>query len=84
MKALLFSLMLVVGGLGFAAQQEADRQLISLVRAYEKPRGDFHALIQLWAGRTGGRNPDANDAPCEIWTKNKVVFNQALEALGHL
>ena len=81
MKALLFSLMLVVGGLGFAAQQEADRQLISLVRAYEKPRGDFHALIQLWAGRTGGRNPDANDAPCEIWTKNKVVFNQALEAL---
>ncbi|MCY4043693.1 MAG: cadherin repeat domain-containing protein [Cellvibrionales bacterium] len=81
MKSLIFSLFIVGSGLVFAAQQEAQRQLMSLVRAYEKPRGDFHALIQLWAGRTGGRNPDANDTPCEIWTKNKMVFNQALEAL---
>lgn len=81
MKTFIFSLMLALGALSFAAQQEADRQLISLVRAYEKPQGDFHALIQLWAGRTGGRNPDANDTPCEIWTKNKLVFNQAVEAL---
>ncbi|MCY4043694.1 MAG: cadherin repeat domain-containing protein [Cellvibrionales bacterium] len=81
MKAFIFTLVMGFGALGFAAQQEAERQLISLVRVYEKPRGDFHALIQLWAGRTGGRNPDANDTPCEIWTKNKGVFNQALEAL---
>ncbi|MCY4043990.1 MAG: hypothetical protein OXE99_02785 [Cellvibrionales bacterium] len=88
MNARIFYLLLNLGamglsGQGFSAEQAAERQLISVVRAYEKPTGAFHALIQLRAGRLGGRNPDAGGHPCEIWTNNKTVYVQALDMLAN-
>ncbi|MCY4043991.1 MAG: hypothetical protein OXE99_02790, partial [Cellvibrionales bacterium] len=81
MKILILFLVFTLGAISFAAEQEAQQEHISVVRAYEKTNGAFHALIQLPSGRLGGVNPDANLTPCQIWTKNKHVFNQALAAL---
>lgn len=81
MKTLLTPLVLATSVWVQAAERTDNQRTVNQIRAYEKTNGAYHALIQLPTGRLSGLNPDANFSPCQIWTKNKLVFKQALEAL---
>lgn len=81
MKTLLTPLVLAAAIFVQAAERTDNQQTVNQIRAYEKSNGTYHALIQLPSGRLSGVNPDANLSPCQIWTKNKLVFKQALDAL---
>ncbi|MCY4043989.1 MAG: cadherin repeat domain-containing protein [Cellvibrionales bacterium] len=81
MKMGFFSLSLALSLMVHAAERTDNQKMVSQVRAYEKPNGVFHALIQLSSGRLSGVNPDANLAPCQLWTKNPWVFRRAMDAM---